>query len=300
MDFQLRKSFGLVKFFPVTARFFRFVMPRMLDFSSYPLYKGKIARLERERQVQIESLNNQVGMQKFHKNILSQLIPPFPFFAELRRVGADRDGGYFIPLIEEAKEPWITIGLGFNCHFENEIAALGSKVDTFDHTIPWSPKSLSKLVKWNKIGWGNEEQENVKTISQIRRVAGHVLSDGWNLKFDIENAEWSLIVQLFEDLNNDSLPNIITCELHELLWKPGCDYKVSVLENLRIHYTPIHLHGNNFSALYAEVDYLIYDALEVTFIRNDLFGRLTPVRTDVVKPAANDSTSPDYEIRLIK
>lgn len=294
----MRKSFGLVKYFPAMARVFRFAMPRLLDFSSYPLYRGKIARLERERQIQIESISNQGKLQEFHKNILSQLIPPFPFFSELRRVGADRDGGYFIPLIEEAKEPWITIGLGFNCHFENEIAALGSKVDTFDHTIPWSPRSLSKLVKWNKIGWGNEEQENVKTISQIRRIAGHVLSDGWNLKFDIENAEWPLIVQLFEGYGTASLPNIVTCELHELLWKPGCDYKVSALEKLRVHYTPIHLHGNNFSALYAEVDYLIYDALEVTFIRNDLFGKLTPVAADVTRSLANDSTSPDYEIRL--
>lgn len=296
----MRKSFGLVKYFPGTARVFRFAMPRLLDFSSYPLYRGKITRLERERQIQIESIIDQEKLQDFHKSILSQLIPPFPFFAELKRVGAIQDGGYFIPLIEEAKQPWITIGLGFNCYFENEIAALGSKVDTFDHTIPWSPKSLSKLVKWNKIGWGNEEQENLKTISQIRRIANHDLSDGWNLKFDIENAEWPLIVQLLEGLYSDSLPNIIACELHELLWKPGCDYKVSVLEKLRVHYTPIHLHGNNFSALYAEVDYLIYDALEVTFIRNDLFGRLTPVTTDVVRPAANDSTSPDYEIRLIK
>jgi hypothetical protein len=296
----MRKSFGLVKYLPMTARVFRFAMPRLLDFSSYPLYRGKIARLERERQIQIESISNKVKLQEFHKNILSQLIPPFPFFAELSRVGAVRDGGYFIPLIKEAKQPWITIGLGFNCHFENEVAALGSKVDAFDHTIPWSPKSLSKLVKWNRIGWGNEEQENLKTIGQIRRIANHNLSEGWNLKFDIENAEWPLVNQLLEDLDTVSLPSIITCELHELLWKPGCDYKLSVLQKLRVHYTPIHLHGNNFSALYAEVDYLIYDALEVTFIRKDLFGKLTPVPSEVVRPPANDSSSPDYEIRLVE
>jgi len=295
----MKKSFGLVKHFPFVAKIFRFVMPRLLDFSSYPFYKGKITRLERERQIHVESINNPLELRNFHKSVLSQLIPSYSSFAELRRVGAIRDGGYFIPFIEEIKQPWITVGLGFNCHFENEIAALGSKVDTFDHTIPWAPSSLSKLVKWNKIGWGgNEKQNGLATINQIRRIANHDLYQGWNLKFDIENGEWPLITQLFEGLDSYSLPSIITCELHELLWKPGCDYKLTVLKELRVHYTPVHLHGNNFSALYAEVDYLIYDALEITFIRNDLFRKLTPITADVIKPPANDSSSPDYEIRL--
>lgn len=296
----MRKSYGLVKYFPAAANIFKFIMPRLLDFSSYPVLKGKIARLERERQIRIESINNHAELHKFHKSILSQLIPPSPFFLELRRIGADRDGGYFIPLMEEAKLPWITIGLGFNCHFENEMASLGSKVDTFDHTIPWAPNSLSKLVKWHKIGWGKGEEENLKKIDEIRRIANHESSEGWNLKFDIENAEWELITQLLENPHAFSLPIIITCELHEMLWKPGSDFKLSILEKLCTHYIPLHLHGNNFSALHVEEDYLIYDALEVTLIRKDLFEKLTPVATNLQKSPANDPNSQDYEIRLIK
>jgi hypothetical protein len=213
-------------------------------------------------------------------------------------VGAIRDGGYYIPFIEEIKLPWITIGLGFNCQFENEIASLGSKVDTFDHTIPWAPSSLSESVKWKKIGWGIDGQKNLATINQIRLIANHDLNEGWNFKFDIENAEWPLISQLFQGIGDASLPRIITCELHELLWKPGCEYKLKILKEIRIYYTPIYLHGNNFSALHADNDYLIYDALELTFVRNDMLEKLTPVMAQIEKPLANDVTSPDFEIRL--
>jgi hypothetical protein len=294
----MKKSFGLVRYFPISANFFSFVMPRLLDFSSYPLHKGKIARLERERQIQIESINNEEKVNNFHKTILSQLIPLHSNYSELKRVGAVRDGGYFIPIIDETKYPWITIGLGFNCFFENEIASLGARVDTFDHTIPWAPSSLSKAVKWNKIGWGDKYQESLMTIDGIRQSAGHDLTEGWNLKFDIENAEWPLISQLFHVGDLGRLPSIITCELHELLWKPGCEYKLQVLKDLRDRYSPIHLHGNNFSAIHATHDYLIYDALELTLIRNDLFEKLTPATGKGEEPSANDSTSPDFQIRL--
>jgi hypothetical protein len=273
-------------------------MPRLLDFSTYPLYKGKIARLERERQIHIQSMNYGETVNDFHKSILSLLIPSHVSYSELKRVGAVRDGGYHIPVIEETKFPWITIGLGFNCHFENEISLLGSKVDTFDHTIPWAPSSLSKLVKWNKIGWGDKNQGSLATIDKIREVAGHNLAQGWNLKFDIENAEWPLISQLFHLGDLGSLPSIVTCELHELLWKPDCEYKLQILRELRNHYSPVCLHGNNFSALHASHDYLIYDALEVTFIRNDLLEKLTPVTWKGEESSANDSTSPDFQIRL--
>ena len=136
------------------------------------------------------------------------------------------------------------------------------------------------------------------TINKIREVAGHNLAEGWNLKFDIENAEWPLISQLFHVGDLGSLPSIITCELHDLLWKPGCEYKLQILSELRNHYSPIYLHGNNFSALHASHDYLIYDALEVTFIRNDLLEKLTPVTRKGEEPSANDSTSTDFQIRL--
>ena len=294
----MRKSFGLVRYFPLSARFFRFIMPRLLDFSSYPLYKGKIARLERERQICIQSINNGSVINDFHKSILSQLLPSHSSYSELKRIGAARDGGYYIPIIEETRFPWITIGLGFNCQFENEIASLGLKVDTFDHTIPWAPSSLSKLVNWNKIGWGDKDQENLATIKRIRQLAGHDLTDGWNLKFDIENAEWLLISQIFQEKELEILPSIITCELHELLWKPGCEYKSQVLRDLRNRYIPINLHGNNFSAIHATHDYLIYDAIELTLIRGDLFEKLTPVTEITEEPSANDSTSPNFQIRL--
>ena len=294
----MKKSFGLVRYFPVSAKFFRFIMPRLLDFSSYPLYKGKIARLERERQIYIQAINSGSMVNDFHKSVLSQLIPSHSSYSELKRVGAVRDGGYYIPIIEETRFPWITIGLGFNCQFENEISSLGSKVDTFDHTIPWAPSSLSKRVKWNKVGWGDKNQESLATIKGIRQLAGHDLTKGWNLKFDIENAEWPLISQLFHVGDLERLPSIITCELHELLWKPGCEYKLQVLRDLRERYTPIHLHGNNFSAIHTTHDYLIYDALELTLIRNDLFEKLTPVAEIGEEPCANDATSPDFQIRL--
>jgi hypothetical protein len=152
----MKKSFGLVRYIPVSARFFRFVMPRLLDFTSYPLYKGKIARLERERQLYIQSINNGTIVNNFHKSILHQIIPSHSNYSELKRVGAVRDGGYYIPIIEETGFPWITVGLGFNCFFENEISSLGFKVDTFDHTIPWAPSSLSKLVNGTRSDGGTK------------------------------------------------------------------------------------------------------------------------------------------------
>lgn len=294
----MKKSFGLVRYFPVTARFFRFVMPRLLDFTSYPLYKGKIARLERERQLYIQSITNGPIVNNFHKSILHQIIPSHSNYSEIKRVGAIRDGGYYIPIIEETGFPWITIGLGFNCFFENEISSLGFKVDTFDHTIPWAPSSLSKLVTWNKIGWGDKNQGHIATIDRIRQIAGHNLAEGWNLKFDIENAEWPLLSQLLQGEKFRTLPSIIICELHELLWKPGVEFKLQILSDLRDLYSPIYLHGNNFSALHASQDYLIYDALELTLIRNDLLEKLTPVNRANQEPAANDSSSPDFKIWL--
>ena len=261
-------SFGLVRMFPFFSKIFRWATPRILDFSSYPIFKGKVLRMERERELALQAKFYEHEIDDRHTQILKLILPKSSEYS-LQRVGSRNDGGYLIPPETIFNSNWITIGLGFNCEFENDLVSAGSTVNTFDHTIPWRPKSLDKKVRWFKFGWGSGSQSDCGDLSTIFRKAEYQDDKDWNLKFDIEGSEWALLNQITKGSPGYKLPSLVTCELHNLLWSNNDDKVVEILEQFNIFYLPVYTHGNNFSSVYANKNYVIYDAVEVTWIRRD-------------------------------
>jgi len=295
----MQKTFGLVRFFPFLDGFFRWAVPRLLDFSSYPYLKGKIAKLEFERNLSYQYIQNKSQMDLYHCKILDILSTENSSYSEMVRLGSPNDGGYVIPSITQIKSPWITIGLGFNTSFENDLILLGTRVDSFDHTIAYRPRNLHKSVKWHKIGFGESNELDLMNLKDIIAKSQIDSEYDWNLKFDIENAEWDLLPEILKLKDDNKLPVIIVSELHQMIWNGSNEFKANLLNELSVEYFPVAVNGNNYSPLFVSANYTIYDAIEVTWLRKDFLNQLnlSHASGDILF-TPNDPNSKNFKIGI--
>jgi hypothetical protein len=192
---------------------------------------------------------------------------------DLGRVGSKNDGGYFLPTSFLSSRNWITIGLGSNIEFENDLCSRDSKVVSFDHTILGRPRQLNPKVRYFKLGWGTENKRNkLVNLESMLKIAEFTPIDSvsWCLKFDIEGNEWELMHQIHELVNK---PALIICELHNLIYRNSgklVENMHETLIELFKEYIACSIHGNNYSIYVRDKDYGIYDIAEVTLVRRDL------------------------------
>jgi hypothetical protein len=293
------RKIGLVRIAPFLSKFFFWAMPRLLNFSNYPYTKGKVMRLERERELAIEKAINSTSIIQHHKEILTLLLPKNKNFADFARVGAKNDGAYVIPSRLSSDSTWVTIGLGFNCDFENYLAARRCAVSTFDHTIPWKPKTLDSRVSWWRKGWGESGERDLLNLEEILNLSKISGDDDWSLKFDIEGAEWDLLGQIVNLGNRFKMPSVVVCELHNLLWNGKNSSYIQKLSMLSSFYIPVYANGNNYSAVDFESDFFIYDAVEVSWVNKKRIDLLETTKPGAMFfEAINDPTSKNYPLRL--
>lgn len=248
------------------------MMPKFLDFTDYRLTKTKIRNLEIQVNDLQERINNSTEVDEYYFKLIS-IIEPVQNNEKLIRLGSENDGGYIIPVRFMRNTSWITIGLGANVDFENELASLGNQVKSFDHTILSRPLRLSRLVTWYKIGWGSpKNSRELASLSDILRIAEIDLQRSWCLKFDIEGNEWDLISQIH---NLNKLPSLICCEIHGLKFNPDYSNNRDRIEKLQLllkHYECIYINGNNYSADLKSKYVNIHDIVELTLIKKDLLS----------------------------
>ena len=261
------RKFSLTKLIPKSRNFLYWLMPRLLDFSDFRRYQSRIQSVES----QIIELQNRIRhageIDSYYLELLS-IISPIKSNIQLTRVGSKFDGGYLVPRNYLYEQQWITIGLGFNVDFENDLKSNNSFVNSFDHTISNRPAKLLKGVTWHKLGWGVSDKDNeLISLKKIMNLSCINYNDSWCLKFDIEGNEWNVLDEINE---LEYLPDIICCEIHDLKWNEDQyvnQKKTRMLKELFFNYFCVNINGNNFSANMMSKFIEVHDTIELTLIK---------------------------------
>jgi|694.fasta_scaffold109444_3 hypothetical protein len=262
----------LIRVFPILPRIFSFVVSRLLDFSDYPFQKGVINKLNNEMQINKFYFLYQSEVDTWNNSLCELIFPNKLIDYQLERIGGDHDGGYWIPPRFTKDFKWVTIGLGYNWRFEEELVNRDCEVISFDHTLPARPRKLPKQINWVKIGLAPEDDLSnlLKSIEGILNIASIKEDNEYCLKIDIEGAEWHLLDQI---VNLENPPKVLALELHNLLWRPSYEINrqiLSQIETIKLKYTPISLKGNNYSPYFVSNKVGLYDCMEATFVLNNI------------------------------
>ena len=276
-------------------------IPKFLDFTDYKLVKSQVNNLQK----QVNYLQHRIlfasEIDEWYK-IIGELLVPKKNSISFKRIGSVFDGGYLLPDIENLPTDWVTIGLGYNFEFENQMVIDGCRVSSFDHTMKERPPGLSKKVTWHKIGWGSKYNETLPLDDLVSKT--HI-GNNWGLKFDIEGHEWEL---MHEILSLKNMPLIILCELHELNWDANRsvnDHKIDSLRNILKSFDLVSINGNNYSAEITTSLVTINEAVELVFVhKNFAFGLIDSNNFEKFSQL-NISNNPNYkqslfEVRKIK
>jgi len=273
------RHFNSLRYFPFLKGIIGNFAFKMLNFTDFPYYKSAQNRLNRQLSLMNQERIFSDEMSKWYSFLADVLFKSELILQDVLRVGSEADGGYLLPASFSSNSNWVTIGLGYNCDFENALARNNNRVTTFDHTVPKRLRNLDKSVIWKKIGWGekgvSKELENLETLV---KMVGFQDSE-WCLKFDIEGNEWPVLNQI---TSLSKMPTILLSELHHLLWVNNENTQsliASSLRELSKHYDVFYYHGNNFSAYHSLGDFALYDCIEVGWILkgfdSDLLSRPT-------------------------
>jgi len=270
------KHFYLTKYFPFLRKIFTNLFPKILDFTDFPSSRAKINLLVEERNTYFKYSLDPQSAEAWNLELVNLLKQNTVKGVKLVRIGPVHDGGYFIPGMFCRDTNWITIGLGFNFLFENELIKTNCRVFTFDHTIPGRQNKLNPTVKYFPKGWGSfsesNNDNNLITLGEMLEISSFDLNsnDYWSLKFDIEGNEWICLDQISKLQNK---PSVIACELHGLTWgstRYSQNDVLSKLRNLLLSYSICFANGNNYSPYFMTSRYGIYEVIELTLIRKDL------------------------------
>ena len=224
----------------------------------------RIANLE----MHVPMLTNQTIERIQH---LTRVLQPKHSNSKLIRIGNSGDGGYVI-CPPQSKSLILSLGVG------NEISTDIQLIEDFDCTVyafdPFveKPEFNSELFKFYQIGCG-KKRSNTKTLDfrSLKEILV-ILPRIPDLVFiDIEGDEWDLATDV--SLLNQSQQIIM--EFHNLDKVIDDIFYSSVLNMLKKlleSHTPIHIHGNNCGPTVPIGGAAWPSILEVTFLRNDLFG----------------------------
>lgn len=186
--------------------------------------------------------------------------------SEFIRVGPAHDGGYVIYKDIGSLNKVISIGVGWDTSFEED---LNSKVKginfvMFDHTVSQT-KKLPENFKFYSLGLGSKNLFPFVTLDSI--VNAHLsINDRALLKIDIEGFEYeSLSKTSLETLNNFDQ---ILIEIHDLNSKTlTSGLFTDLISKITKNYHLVHIHGNNNTGYSVIAGACVPKTLELTFIR---------------------------------
>ncbi|MGA1316261.1 MAG: hypothetical protein ACO3YN_04935 [Rubrivivax sp.] len=199
---------------------------------------------------------------------LLNLIRPWQMISDVKvRIGSDGDGGYVMPSSSLRSSIVISIGIGNEVSFDNQLAEAGARVLQFDHTIE-APPSIRPGVEFCRMGWGcSDDYPFISLASMVRMVdwsqARHPI-----LKFDTEGAEWDcLATAASADLD---LFEVLTGEFHafdRLVNRDHFDQVMAVFQKIEKTHRVIHMHANNAGGMVMLGGIPFPRLLELTFMR---------------------------------
>ena len=200
---------------------------------------------------------------------LLNLIRPWQIASDVKvRLGSEGDGGYVMPSMSKKSNTVLSIGIGDEVSFDNQLAELGARVLQFDHTIAGSP-STHPRIEFHRVGWGRDEGPFISLNSMVKMLdwedARHPI-----LKFDTEGAEWDC---LFESTTEDLARfEVLAGEFHafdELVNRAYFDKAYAVFSKLALTHHVVHMHANNAGGMVMLGGIPFPRLLELTYLRKN-------------------------------
>ena len=233
---------------------------------------------------------------------LLDLIRPWQMTSDSKiRIGADADGGYVMPSVSLKSNLVLSVGIGDQVTFDDELASRGARVYQFDHTIAATPSIDAKCI-WQRLGWAaNDGGEFLSLHSMVESMdwtdAQHPI-----FKFDTEGAEW----QCLPGARQEDLARfeVLTGEFHgfqQLVNRQLYDIAYYTFRKLAETHRCIHLHGNNSGGMVMLGGLPFPRVFELTYIRRDaasFYGHSNePIPGPLDRP--NNPALPDLYLRAI-
>lgn len=187
----------------------------------------------------------------------------------LKRFGSENDGGYLLFKDIGLSTDLLSFGIGDNLDFEEEMAPFVNRILAFDGSIDKLPSDVFGLEFRNKyVG----DITSINTVS-ITDIIPEMKSDRLILKIDIEGAEWKVLGQL-SDAHLARFDQIVG-EFHGLSSMRSNQEimeRIHILERLHSKFTLINSHPNNWSPYRVIKGVPVPDAVELTFLKNEVFS----------------------------
>ena len=197
------------------------------------------------------------------KRLLNQIVPKSNSDIKLIRYGSSNDGGYYLASPLNSSDLLISVGLGDNISFEQDIIKYVKGIVALDHTI--DPLSISGSFEHLLLGLAGAEIDGFTTLTNI--IAKHSATD-YLLKIDIEGDEWDALDKT--DLNVLKKFRQIVVEYHGFA-RPINLIKsaqmLRVLEKMLGEHFVIFTHANNYGDFLFFGDLEVPDIIEVTYLR---------------------------------
>jgi hypothetical protein len=185
--------------------------------------------------------------------------------SRLTRVGGEGDGGY-VMLADTPASVAVSIGVGPDVSWDSAVAAQGTPVHMFDHTVRRLPGRVPG-GSFHRLGVGPCDEGPLRTLSSIMGISGVSPGSSALLKMDVEGAEWSSLAACHPGLLGAF--DQIVMELHDLDRLLGADSGADVLTALRLlsdEHLPIHVHANNYARVVRFGSYWFPKAVEVSWV----------------------------------
>ncbi len=213
------------------------------------------------------AMNEQPVTQPELFNLLN-LIRPWQMISDVKgRIGSDADGGYVMPSSSRKSNTVLSIGIGNEVSFDNDLALLGARVIQFDHTIEATP-SKHPNIEFNRLGWGARDEGSFVSLASMVKMIDWSQARHAILKFDTEGAEWDCLeTATVEDLDRFEVLTGEFHDFHNLVNRPHFDRVLAVFTKLCTTHRVIHMHANNAGGMIMLGGIPFPRLLELTFMR---------------------------------
>ena len=205
---------------------------------------------------------------------------------ELARIGRATDGGY-VMATPPAASGAISIGVGSDVSWDQDIGARGIPVAMFDHTVRKLPAHVPNGTFY-RLGIGTAQGPQTQPLDQLIVVAGFAGRADLLLKMDVEGAEWAALTQPGPA---DLQPfNQIVLELHGIAGlkdERSAAPILAAVEHFTESHVPVHVHANNYDELVRFGNWWFPNAIELSLVRRETLTDVQPamtMRTDLDAP----------------
>lgn len=199
---------------------------------------------------------------------LLNLIRPWQMISDVKvRIGSKGDGGYVMPSSSLRSNTVLSIGIGNEVSFDNQLAEAGARVLQFDHTIE-APPSTRTGIEFHRMGWGARDEHPLLSLASMVRMVDWSHARHPILKFDTEGAEWDCLMAA--DSADLERFEVLAGEFHafdRLVDRGHFDRVMAVFRKIQQTHRVIHMHANNAGGMVMLGGIPFPRLLELTFMR---------------------------------